>query len=100
MDEILFEWDENKNRLNLQKHGVSFEEAVTVFNDDDALIFDDPDHSFGEERFLILGMTYSTKICIVSHCYREQERIRLISARLATKNEKNTYYREIGGNLK
>lgn len=95
MDELKFEWDENKNEINKRKHGISFETAREVFYDDDAVLFDDPDHSVGEERFLIIGMTESVKkICIVSHCYRDADNvIRLISAREATKNEKNVYQR-------
>lgn len=94
MDILNFEWDENKNQINKQKHGISFETAREVFFDDDAVLFDDPDHSIGEERFLIIGMTLSEKICIVSHCYRDADNvIRLISAREATKNEKKVYQR-------
>ena len=55
MELITFEWDENKNQVNIRKHGISFEEAQSVFYDEDAIYFDDPDHSVGEERFLILG---------------------------------------------
>ena len=92
METILFKWDENKNTINKKKHGLSFEEAKEVFYDDDAILFDDPDHSIGEERFLIIGMLKSSKVCIVSHCYRDNDNvIRIISARQATKNEKNTY---------
>ena len=88
---INFEWDENKNTINKKKHGLSFEEAREVFYDDNAVLFDDPDHSVGEERFLIIGMAEYQKICIVSHCYRDNDVIRIISAREATKNEKKTY---------
>lgn len=92
MEMINFEWDENKNTINKKKHGLSFEEAKEVFSDDNAILFDDPDHSVGEERFLIIGMIKSQKICIVSHCYRDNDDIiRIISAREATKNEKTTY---------
>lgn len=92
METILFEWDENKNTINKKKHGLSFEETKEVFYDDNAILFDDPDHSIGEERFLIIGMLKSSKVCIVSHCYRDNDNvIRIISARQATKNEKNTY---------
>ena len=92
MDTIKFEWDENKNRINQHKHGISFEDAKTVFYDENAMLFDDPEHSREEERFLIIGITDREKICIVSHCYRDQEgTIRIISAREATKNEKKTY---------
>lgn len=94
METISFEWDENKNTINKDKHGLSFEEAREVFYDDNAILFDDPDHSIGEERFLIIGMLKSSKVCIVSHCYRDNDNvIRIISARQATKNEKNTYLR-------
>lgn len=91
--EIKFEWDEAKNEINKKKHGISFEEAREVFADDDAILFDDPDHSEGEARFLIIGTVRSSKICIVSHCYRgSDEVIRLISAREATKREKKFYW--------
>ena len=92
METLSFEWDENKNEINKKKHGISFETAREVFYDDNAILFDDPDHSVGEERFLIIGMTRSLKVCIVSHCYRDQDNvIRLISAREATKHERKTY---------
>lgn len=92
MEELYFEWDENKNTINKNKHCLSFEEAKEVFDDENAVLFDDPDHSIGEERFLIIGMVKSQKICIVSHCYRDNDNvIRIISARQATKNEKKTY---------
>ena len=92
MDTINFEWDENKNQINKKKHGLSFETAQEVFYDEFAVVFDDPDHSIGEERFLIIGMTESSKICIVSHCYRNSDNvIRIISAREATKREKKIY---------
>ena len=87
-----FAWDENKNEINKKKHGISFETAQEVFHDDNAILFDDPDHSIGEERFLIIGMTKSLKVCIVSHCYRDSDNIiRLISAREATKHERKVY---------
>ena len=89
---IDFEWDENKNRINIEKHGISFEEAATVFYDDNAVLFDDPDHSTEEERFLILGISQRAHLCIVSHCYRgADDIIRIISARKATKREAETY---------
>lgn len=88
-----FVWDENKNEINKRKHDVSFEEACTVFDDDDAILFDDPDHSIDENRFLIIGMVETKRICIVSHCYRDNNHvIRLISAREATKKEKQIYW--------
>lgn len=74
-----------------KKHGISFEEAQTVFEDEYTILFDDPDHS-EEDRFLIIGMTDRKGVCIVSHCYRgEDEKIRIISARKATKTEQNIY---------
>ncbi len=89
---MIFEWDEVKNTINKKKHGISFEEAQAVFEDELAILFDDPDHSEEEDRFLIIGMTDRTGVCIVSHCYRgEDERIRIISARKATKTEQDVY---------
>ena len=92
-------WDESKNLSNQKKHGVSFEEAETVFYDDDSVLFDDPDHSVGEERFLIIGVTDTEKLCIVSHCYRYEDVIRIISARKATKHEKQIYWDNLVGRL-
>ena len=98
MESIRFEWDENKNQTNKVKHGIDFEEAKTVFYDDDAIVFDDPDHSMEEERFLILGISKHENLCIVSHCYRGEDNIiRIISARKATRNETKTYNRYVGG---
>lgn len=92
----LFDWDENKNAINIVKHGISFKEASTVFFDERALIFDDPEHSEQEERFLILGISEDANLCIVCHCYRESDTvIRLISARKATKKEGEIYVRGI-----
>lgn len=91
-----FDWDENKNRINLEKHGITFEEASTVFFDDRAIIFDDPEHSIDEDRFLLLGMSETAKVCIVCHCYRESDTvIRIISARQATRKEEQRYVRGI-----
>ena len=89
-----FEWDERKARLNIEKHGVSFEEAKTVFYDDAALIISDPDNSEEEDRFVILGFSTNARILVVCHCYRDNEGvIRIISARKATKNESSHYKR-------
>jgi hypothetical protein len=97
MDNIKFIWDENKNRINKEKHKLSFEEAKTVFYDNGAIVFDDPDHSEDENRFLILGFSKTAKLCIVSHCYRENDEvIRIISAREATKSEERYYNEENG----
>ena len=87
-----FEWDPNKNEINKKKHGISFEEAKTVFYDEYAILFDDPDHSEDEDRFIILGLSQRENLCIVSHCYRgADEIIRIISARKATKTETRFY---------
>lgn len=91
---MIFDWDPKKASSNLKKHGVTFEEASTVFADDGAILFDDPDHSADEERFLMLGVSSLTRLCIVSHCYRDEDNvIRIISARKATTSEEN-YYNE------
>lgn len=92
MTETLFEWDERKNAINKAKHGVSFEEAVSVFDDTRALVIPDPDHSDDEERFIILGLSTKLNMLVVCHCYRNQEQtIRIISARKATKTECHFY---------
>ena len=92
MNAISFEWDEKKNTANKKKHGISFEEAESVFYDPDALVIDDPDHSDDEERFIILGFSASAKMLVVSHCYRDNDQIiRIISARKATRSEEIQY---------
>ena len=89
---ISFVWDDVKAQINMEKHGVSFEEAQSVFNDEQALLIFDPDHSMDEDRFVILGLSNEAHLLVVCHCYREQgEQIRIISARKATKNESKTY---------
>ena len=89
---LKFEWDENKNEINQRKHGISFDEVTSVFRDAFAIVFDDPDHSENEERFLIIGTSDKRGICLVSHCYRGQDQvIRIISARKASKTERNIY---------
>lgn len=92
MDEIDFNWDEAKNETNKKKHGVSFEEARSVFYDAEALLIHDPEHSQEEDRFIILGFSDRARLLIVCHCYRESDTvIRIISARKATKNEAKQY---------
>ncbi|MCL1851582.1 MAG: BrnT family toxin [Peptococcaceae bacterium] len=92
MEDIRFEWDENKNRINQSKHKVSFEEAKTVFYDMEAIVIDDPEHAEEEERFIILGLSKEAKLLVVCHCYRETETvIRIISARRATRSESTQY---------
>ncbi|MBA2688542.1 MAG: BrnT family toxin [Gemmatimonadaceae bacterium] len=92
MSEYRFEWNPTKARENFRKHGISFDEAKTVFSDDQALMSSDPDHSDDEERFLLLGMSSTLRILAVIHCYREGDgSIRLISARKATRTERAQY---------
>lgn len=87
-----FEWDEKKNTINKRKHKIAFEEAKTVFEDVEALIIDDPDHSQDEERFIILGFSIRANLLVVCHCYRENDSvIRIISARKATRREAEQY---------
>ncbi len=89
---IKFEWDENKNQTNQRKHGISFEEASSVFYDAEALLRDDPDHSEEEDRFVILGLSSKANLLVVCHCYRASDTvIRIISARKATKTESGFY---------
>ena len=92
MDELKFEWDPVKAGSNLNKHGVSFNEASTVFYDELARLVPDPDSSNLEERFIILGQSKQLKLLIVCHCYRDDENIiRIISARKADKHEQRSY---------
>ena len=93
MNYIKFEWDENKNKSNIKKHNVSFDEAKSVFSDDKARLIADPEHSDLEDRFILLGMSSHVKILVISHTYKENdEKIRIISARKATKNETKYYF--------
>ena len=95
MNEMRFEWDETKNQLNRRKHGIAFEEAQTVFFDESALRFHDPDHSTDEDRFLMLGISSRLRVLIVCHCYRASDTvIRLISVRKADKPEEAAYWNE------
>lgn len=87
---VEFEWDAEKNRVNLQKHGLSFEEAATVFGDPLSDTFDDPNHSFDEHRFLTIGTSGAGRLLIVSHTDREDS-VRLISAREVTRDERKSY---------
>jgi uncharacterized DUF497 family protein len=85
-------WDENKNRDNISKHKISFEEAQTVFYDPNGKLIDDPDHSVDEDRFIILGLSKMLRLLVVCHCYKENdETIRIITARKATKKEVKYY---------
>ena len=92
MSDIVFEWDEKKNRINKVKHGISFEEAQSVFLDADALLIPNDKHSKDEDRFIILGLSTSANMLVVCHCYRVQDSvIRIISARKATRTEELQY---------
>ena len=92
---IKFEWDENKASKNIQNHGVSFEEASSVFYDELAVQFYDDRHSeLEEDRFLILGVSNKSRMLMICHCEKQSGNIlRIISARKATKNEKKFYHR-------
>ncbi|MBL7663299.1 BrnT family toxin [bacterium] len=92
MSNIRFTWDLAKATQNRRKHGVSFEEAQSVFYDDYAQLAPDPDHSKEEDRFILLGRSSQMRLLIVCHCYRESDSvIRIISARKATKKEQRAY---------
>ncbi|MEC8522983.1 MAG: BrnT family toxin [Pseudomonadota bacterium] len=89
---IRFEWDPSKGLINEDKHGVTFEEAQSVFFDEYAIQFFDVENSNDEDRFLMLGLSNETRILLVCHCEREDgEVIRIISARRATRNEQKYY---------
>ena len=89
---LSFEWDPRKAQSNAAKHGVTFDEARSVFYDEDALIIPDPDHSIAEERFVIMGMSISLRVLVVVHCLRDNNQvIRIISARKAGTKEKQPY---------
>ena len=88
--DLRFEWDRRKNAASKRKHGVSFEDAQSVFYDDRAVLIDDPDED--EDRFVLLGLSSKLRTLVVCHCYREQEDvIRIISARKAQKEERADY---------
>ena len=92
MSTLRFEWDERKSVANAKKHGVSFDEARTVFFDERARLIDDPDHSEDEERFILLGLSSSLRMLLVCHCYRSAGNvIRIFSARKATAHESKAY---------
>ena len=90
--DLRIEWDPRKATANLAKHGVSFEEAASAFSDELGRLIPDPDHSTDEDRFILLGMSWSLRVLVVCHCYREaDEVIRIISARKAHKEERRDY---------
>jgi uncharacterized protein len=96
MSDLVFRWDPRKDSINQEKHGVSFEEAKSVFYDESARLINDPDHSELEDRFILLGFSSTLRLLVVCHCYREDEStIRIISARKATKPETKNYPRKL-----
>ena len=93
MNKLRFEWDDHKNKVNSKKHKVLFEDAQTVFFDENAIQFYDPEHSENEDRFLLLGTSYKLSTLVVCHCFRQEETIiRIISARKADKEEAQFYW--------
>ena len=91
MRDAPFDWDPKKAKENLAKHRVSFEEASTVFYDEQALEMADPDEASGEDRFVIIGLSARLRLLAVCHCIRKGNQIRIISARRAVKAEQNQY---------
>ena len=89
-----FEWNREKASLNLEKHNISFQEASTVFNDPLSVTFRDPDHSIGESRYVIIGLSKFRQLLVVAYTDRE-DRIGIISARKATRQERRFYEEEI-----
>lgn len=91
---MIFTWDDSKSKSNKKKHGISFEEAETVFADESGRLIHDPEHSEDEDRFVLLGMSEALRVLVVVHAYRDNDKIiRIISARKATKAEQKFYKR-------
>ncbi len=89
-----FEWDGKKEKTNIKKHGISFDEASSAFYDENAIQFFDPDHSQGEDRFILLGISFKLRVLVVCHCFRTEETVvRIISARKADRGEEKEYWR-------
>jgi uncharacterized DUF497 family protein len=98
MTEVRFEWNRNKNKANFRNHGVSFDEAKTVFYDENAIEFYDQDHSSGEDRYLMIGLSARLRLLLVNYTVREEkdeEIIRIISCRKPTKKEKTVYFERL-----
>ena len=92
MSSLIFEWDARKSAANAKKHGVTFDEAKSIFVDERAKLIDDPDHSDDEDRFVLLGLSGALRLLLVCHCYRgEGNVIRIISARKASAKESKSY---------
>ena len=97
MDGLQFEWDPAKDRANKRRHGVGFDEAMAVFFDEHALLIDDDEHSEAEDRFVLLGLSNKLRILLVCHCYRRNDEVvRIISARKADRQERAEYNRRLG----
>ena len=90
MSDLNFEWDEKKSLSNQKKHGVSFDEASTVFSDELGRLIPDPD-AVGEERFILMGISSQSRMLVVCHCERKLNTIRIISARKADRSERKQY---------
>ena len=95
MKHLRFEWDDRKSVQNERKHGVSFAEAQSVFSDENAVEFFDPDHSKDEDRFILLGVSARLRVLVVCHCQRKGNSIRVISARKADKQEEKDYWERL-----
>ncbi len=94
MNRMRFEWDGKKEKTNIKKHGISFDEASSAFYDENAIQFFDPDHSQGEDRFILLGISFKLRVLVVCHCFRTEETVvRIISARKADRGEEKEYWR-------
>ncbi len=92
MNAFKFTWDERKNTSNQKKHGISFDEGILAFDDDNARLIPDPNHSGDEDRYILLGLCSKLRVLVVCHCYRQDgHSIRIISARKANKSETNQY---------
>ncbi len=87
---LKFEWNPNKAKKNIEKHGVSFDEAATAFSDPLSMTYDDPDHSYGENRYIIIGLSALGNLLFISHTEKDGQ-IRIISARKLTKKERKQY---------
>src|SRR6266536_658291 len=91
MKDLRFEWDKRKNHSNIRRHGVPFEEAQTVFTDENGILIDDPEHSEVEDRFVLIGLSFGMRLLVVCHCYRQDDVIWIISARKANRSESASY---------
>ncbi|MGB5623799.1 MAG: BrnT family toxin [Gammaproteobacteria bacterium] len=92
MSDLRFEWNDRKEKENLKKHGIAFQEAKSAFLDENARVIADPEHSEDEDRFVLLGLSIKLRLLVVVHCYRENDQlIRIISARKADRSERRQY---------